>query len=329
MDYLISVALISMSALFSGLTLGLMSLDIYELKRKMKLGDKKAEKVYSVRKKGNLLLVTLILGNTAINAILSVFLGSVTSGVMAVVTSTILITLFGEVAPQAVFSKFAMELGAKTAWLVRIFIILFYPLCAPVAWLLDKTLGRELPAVYSRLELIEVLNEHQQSPDSDIEEDEHLIATGALSFGDKTLESIMTPWSVVSIANTAQTVQQVLADTIIPAGISRLPVVDGKTKKILGILLVKDLLSFKKSTRIIEIELEKPILRHAESKLDIVLNELIKKRQHLCVVVDQYGQYIGIVSLEDIVEEILGREIVDEYDKYANLQVFAKKLTKS
>ena len=105
MNYLIIVLLLIFSALFSGLTLGLMSLSAPELKRKMSLGDRAAAKVYRVRRRGNLLLTTLLVGNVAINSTLSIFLGSIASGVIAGLIATALIFLFGEIIPQAYLSR--------------------------------------------------------------------------------------------------------------------------------------------------------------------------------------------------------------------------------
>ena len=142
--YLWLFLLIFFSALFSGLTLGLFSLDTTELERKKELGDIRAEKVYRVRSRGNLLLVSLLLGNVAVNSIISIMLGNVAGGVFAAIAATGLIVVFGEIIPQAAFARYALELGARTAWMVEVIIILFYPIAKPMAWILDKVLGEEM-----------------------------------------------------------------------------------------------------------------------------------------------------------------------------------------
>lgn len=90
MEYLISLVLVLLSGLFSGLTLGLLSLDTQSLARRAKHGDKYAEIIYPVRRNGNLLLTTLLLGNVAVNTTLSIFLGSIASGLVAGITATAL-----------------------------------------------------------------------------------------------------------------------------------------------------------------------------------------------------------------------------------------------
>src|SRR6185369_1510939 len=102
MIYVVVLVLLAMSALFSGLTLGLMSLGPHELKRKIALGDVRAKRIFAVRKRGNLLLVTLLVGNVAAISTMSLFLESVSGGLLAGVLTTFLITIFGEILPQAV-----------------------------------------------------------------------------------------------------------------------------------------------------------------------------------------------------------------------------------
>src|SRR3989344_3241921 len=87
-NYIIVILLLTLSALFSGLTLGLMSLGPYSLQRKIKLGNPDAKKIYPLRKKGNQLLSTLLIGNVAVNSAIAVFLGSLTAGVVAGFVST-------------------------------------------------------------------------------------------------------------------------------------------------------------------------------------------------------------------------------------------------
>ncbi len=157
MDYFIVIILVLFSGLFSGLTLGFFSLNKDDLQRKSDLGDAKAKKIYEVRRKGNLLLTTLLVGNVAVNATLSIFLGSIASGFVAGLTATGLIVIFGEIVPQASFSRYALVLGAKFAWIVKVFIFILLPVCWPIAWILDKMLGEEMPNVYSKRELIKLI----------------------------------------------------------------------------------------------------------------------------------------------------------------------------
>ena len=121
MEIQILIILIFFSALFSGLTLGLLSLDPTELLLEKKIGNKQAAKILPIRQKGNFLLSTLILGNVAVNATIPLYLDSFTSGIIAGVISIFLITLFGEILPQAICAKHGLVIGAYTFWIIKIF----------------------------------------------------------------------------------------------------------------------------------------------------------------------------------------------------------------
>ena len=326
LNYLIVAILLLFSALFSGLTLGLMSLSAHELKRKAELGDKDAEKVYKVRKKGNLLLTTLLVGNVAVNSILSVFLGSITSGVVAAAVATALIVIFGEIIPQAVFSRFALKLGAKVAPLVRIFIWIFYPVTFPIAWILDKALGEELPTIYSKQELVKLIEEHEDLGDGVIDEDEEKILRGALTFSDKKVADVMTPRTVVEQFEISQRVDEGFIQKVKNSSFSRFPVYKDDKDNVVGIFLANSLLglSGKEGKRLSDLELKKPEFIQETETLDNALQKFIETKKHLFIVKDEFGSVVGVLSLEDIIEEILETEIMDEKDKYKDLREFAK-----
>lgn len=312
--YLIIVVLLVLSGVFSGLNLGLMSLSPHELKRKIKLGDKNAKKIYPIRKDGNLLLVTLLLGNVAVNAALSVFLGSITIGLLAILISTALITVFGEIIPQAILSRHALAIGARFVWLVKVFKYLLYPVSAPLAWALNRMLGKELPILYTKKELLSILEEHSNNIKSDLEEHEEQIASGALSYGEKKIADVMTPLkSVVSLdANTF--VDNALEQLVRERGHTRYPVYKKSATNFIGVLNVKDLLGAHDGQKIFSLA-RKPIhFVRSDAKLDKVLRVFLKKRNHLFAVADKSGRVVGIVTIEDIIEEILQEEIIDEFD---------------
>lgn len=324
MNYIIVLILLLGSALFSGLNLGFMSLGPYELKRKMKLGDKRAEKIYSVRKKGNLLLVTLLLGNVAVNSAIAIFLGSISVGLIAGIVSTFLITIFGEILPQAFFSRFALTFGSKLVWLIKIVIFILYPICWPIATLLDKMLGEELPTLYSRKELVEMLQEHGDHNMSDLRKDEERIARGALTFGGKLVEEVMVPHSAVVHVLENQRLDSKTVAKLMKHGYTRFPVMNSSRDKITGTLYVHNLVGLKSDKVKVKDICDKQVdFLLEDENLDTALNTFLKKRRHLFIVLNQFSEYVGIVSLEDILEEIIGKEIVDEFDEYDDVREYA------
>ena len=313
-DLLIVVILVILSGTFAGLTLALFGIKLSTLERKIRLGDKQAKKVYHIRKNGNLLLCTLLLGNVASYTIMAIFLGSITSGVIAGFIATALIFVFGEILPQAVFPKYALEIGAKLSWLVWICLIIFYPVAAPVAWILDKLFGKEEPVLWSKQELGEIIKYHEDVGDGIIDKDEERIILGALSFSEKEVGTIMIPRKeVIHLEPHAKMTPQLL-EKIKESGHSRIPVYDRKHKKIKGILYTKNLIGIQANSGKTAWDLcstNKLIVVKKSLKLDSLLNLLIHDKLHMAIILDEKGNFMGIATLEDIIEEILKTELED------------------
>ena len=330
MDYAIVIFLVGLSGLFSGLTIGLTGLDKFELERKMKLGFKEAKQVYSVRRRGNLLLCTLLLGNVAVNSTLSIFLGSITSGIIAGLTATALIVIFGEIIPASVCSRYALMIGAKTAWLVKLFMFILFPICWPLAKALDKFLGEELPVIWSRRELKEIVQQHEDSDKSKIDADEEKIILGALSFSDKTVSAIFTPRTVVFALEIKTVLNKKIIDDIKHSGFTRIPVYRGQIDNIIGILYAKDLIGVKLGVKVETVYRKNNLLIVSENKrLDDLFDEFKRRRAHIAFVYNKHGGFEGVVTLEDVIEEIIGSEIVDETDTVVDMREKSREKAKA
>lgn len=317
MEYLIPVVLVLLSGLFSGLTLGLLSLDTNTLRRRAKHGDENAQLIYPVRRQGNLLLATLLLGNVIVNTTLSIFLGGIASGLIAGVIATALIVIFGEIVPQAVISRHALWFGAKTITFTRIFILLLYPITFPIAYLLDKFLGNEIPSIYSKSELMEIVTEHEKSEYSTIDADEKRIIHGALQFSHIKVREVMTDAKSVIAVDENQRLNDEFFKMVAEQGFSRLPVYSGDQSNIIGVLYVKDLLVEDDDISVKETSdaFDRKFLKVGTGDLlDAVLGRMLKAKQHLAIVYNKNHHFVGVVSLEDIIEEIIQQEIEDEDD---------------
>lgn len=321
--YLPILLLVACSALFSGLTLGLMGLDVYDLKRKADLGNTQAKKVYPIRAKGNLLLTTLLLGNVAVNSALSIFLGSIATGIVAGIVSTALIFIFGEIIPQAVISRYALPFGAKTAGLMTVIIWIFSPIAWPIAFVLDKALGEEMQNVFSRQELIKVIEEHEDSALSDIDEDEERILRRVLHFSEKQVKDVMTPNTVVQTVAHDMVLTKTELERLVASGFSRFPVYKDKSDHIVGVCYLRDVIA-KQDPKVQDIIRTVHIVRETDP-LDEIFNVFLQKRQHLFVVNDEFGGFEGVITLEDVLEDIIGKEIVDEDDVVVDTRAQARK----
>ena len=325
MDLIFAVGLLLLSAGFSGLTLGLLSLTPSELKRKMQLGDVRAAKIYPLRERGNQLLVTLIIGNVLVNSILSVFLGELFSGLLAVVIATTMITIFGEILPQAVFSRYALAIGSAMSKLVEWLMLALSPIAAPLAKSLDWALGKELPPIFSKEELVKIVEEHSENEDSDVEADELRIVENALSFGDKTIEQVMTPRSVVVAVDESEVIGPKLLDELHKSGHSRFPVYNYDLDHITGTLYLRELINLKGKKTIKSAADDNVFFVNEKQKLDHVLNAFVKTKHHLYIVVREFKEMVGIVTIEDVSEEIIGGEIVGEFDRYDDMRAVASR----
>lgn len=329
---LLLLVLLSFSALFSGLTLGLMSLDLTGLEIVMAGDDpeaaKFAKKIYPVRQRGNLLLCTLLLGNTAVNSLMSIFSAEIFNGTVGFVTSTFLILIFGEIIPQALCSRYALKIGSRAVPLVKGIRAVLFILAYPLAKALDWALGRELATTYSNAEMIELLNVHVK--ENIIDQDEANAMAGALTYKNIHVKDAMTAMEQTFMLEVDEKLSFDTIGKIFKTGYSRIPVYEISRNNVIGLLFVKDLIFLDPEDNVpvrsfIQIFGRNVHVVWPDDTLGEVLKELKKGRSHLAVVrdvnnegesQDPFYEIKGIITLEDIVERIIGDSIVDETDAY-------------
>lgn len=318
MNIILAIICIAFAALFSSLTIGLMSLDLSTLRRKIKHGDKSAEKVYKIRKNGMLLLTTLLLGNAAATSFFAILLGDMLHGVVAGILSTIFLFIFGEILPQAAVSRHALLFGARTSGLIRFIMWLFYPICYPIAWALNKILGEEGPTRYTKRDLLSIIDDDSLDEDG-VDHDERRIARGAFSFSHRKVEHVMTPNTVVKVIKVTDVINKKYLANLKDSGYSRIPVIN-EDNKFKGILYLKDLLGITLPKKVKDIMDPTVYFVRPSDPLDKVLNKFIKTKTHLFVVLDEFGGFEGVITVEDVIEEIIGKEIMDEDDVVPDLR---------
>eukprot|EP00339_Tiarina_fusa_P013314 CAMPEP_0117028916 /NCGR_PEP_ID=MMETSP0472-20121206/20986_1 /TAXON_ID=693140 ORGANISM="Tiarina fusus, Strain LIS" /NCGR_SAMPLE_ID=MMETSP0472 /ASSEMBLY_ACC=CAM_ASM_000603 /LENGTH=724 /DNA_ID=CAMNT_0004736543 /DNA_START=141 /DNA_END=2315 /DNA_ORIENTATION=+ len=326
------VVLILLSALFSGLTLGLMSLDMTGLEIVMSGDDAEAaeyaRRIYPLRQDGNLLLCTLLLGNVTVNSLLSILLAEYTGGLVGLVSSTFLIVIFGEIVPQALCSRYALWIGSLTVPLVKVIRAILYPVAGPLGKMLDCTLGRELATTYSGAEMLKLLQIHVQ--ENVIDKETAGAMTGALTYKNILVKEVMTPIERSFMLNVDDKLTFETIAKIFKTGFSRIPVYEIARNNIIGLLFVKDLIFIDPEDDVpirsfIQIFGRAVHVVWPDDTLGDVLAELKKGRSHLAIVrdvnnddetQDPFYEVRGIITLEDIIEKILGDSIVDETDAF-------------
>lgn len=170
---------ITQSAMFSGLNLAFFSLSRLQLEVEMKQGNEAAGKVLAVRQDSNFLLTTILWGNVGINVLLTLLSDSVLAGVAAFAFSTVFITIFGEILPQAYFSRNALRMASLLAPLLRLYQFVLYPVARPCAKILDLWLGKEGIDYLREKELISMIHAHMEADESELD---HVEGRGALNF---------------------------------------------------------------------------------------------------------------------------------------------------
>ena len=170
---------ITQSAMFSGLNLAFFSISKLQLEIGAKKNDRKAMKIAKLREDSNFLLTTILWGNVCINVLLTLLSNSVMIGTVAFIFSTVVITFFGEIIPQAYFSRYALKTASLLSPVLRFYQIVLYPVAKPTALALDKLLGKEATLFFKETELRELFKIHIKADESDITDVE---GKGALNF---------------------------------------------------------------------------------------------------------------------------------------------------
>ncbi|KAI1827383.1 hypothetical protein F4861DRAFT_407142 [Xylaria intraflava] len=331
--YAISMALVLLGGAFAGLTIALMGQDEIYL-RVISLDrdepqHKNASRVYHLLNRGkHWVLVTLLLSNVIVNETLPVVLDRCFGGgVAAVVGSTILIVIFGEIIPQSLCVRYGLQIGGYMAQPVLFLMYILAPIAWPTAKLLDSLLGENHGTIYKKsgLKTLVTLHKTLGEVDERLNQDEVTIISAVLDLKRKAVEEVMTPMEDVFVMSEDTILDEKTIEKILDAGYSRIPVhqADNPTNFI-GMLLVKILISYdpEDGKSVKEFTLATlPETRPETSCLDII-NFFQEGKSHMVLVSEHPGEdhgALGVVTLEDVIEELIGEEIIDESDVYVDI----------
>ncbi|KIW90559.1 uncharacterized protein Z519_09206 [Cladophialophora bantiana CBS 173.52] len=329
----VAAVLVLLGGAFAGLTIALMGQDEIYLQVIKDSGEGKerahAARVLKLLRKGkHWVLVTLLLSNVITNETLPIVLDrSLGGGWPAVLGSTVLIVIFGEIAPQSVCVRYGLPIGS---WMAPFVLILMYIL-APVAWptakLLDYLLGEDHGTVYKKTGLKTLVSLHRSLGEASqrLNADEVTIISAVLDLKDKPVGSIMTPMDDVFTLSLDDVLDESTMDDILSQGYSRIPIHHpDNDSNFVGMLLVKMLITYdpEDAKPVRDFALATlPETRPDTSCLDIV-NFFQEGKSHMVLVSEYPGEdhgALGVVTLEDVIEELIGEEIVDESDVFVDV----------
>lgn len=327
------IILLLTSAFFSGSEVALFSIDKQKIKGFKKEKSVVKRYILLLLEYPRRLLVTILVGNTIVNVALAIIAVIVTldlvelynfpkdfSLLVQIIVLTVLILIFGEITPKVWAAKYPFEFSKIVSIPLYWVSVLIYPVAKILSDLL-VTVGSRMKFDKSKTaikssDITELANIGIET--GTIEEEEQELIHGLVSFKEITVREVMTP-RVDMFAVSVETKFEELMQTITESGHSRIPLYNESLDNIVGIIYAKDLLPYlgdEESRKSLSIEkISRKVIFVPESKLiSELMHEFQEKKLHIGIVVDEYGGTSGLISLEDILEEIVG-EIRDEYDK--------------
>ena len=325
-QWLVVLVLLVCSALISGAEVAFFSLQLKSLEDEDQSSDLALRRVITLLKKPKRLLATILVANNFINiaivlvfAVLSdSFLVEVENPILMLIIEvgiiTSLILIFGEILPKVYANRNALQFSKQMSFIISILdrYLLFwitYPMSKTTIFL-EKRLGDQKNQ-FSVDKLSQAL---ELTVDQETTSDEQRILEGIVNFGNTDTREVMCPRMDMFALSYELTIEEILP-IILEQGFSRIPVFQEKKDNIKGILYTKDLLPNLDNPNFAWQDVLKPPIYVPENKkLDDLLKEFQKKKIHLAIVVDEYGGTSGLITLEDIMEEIVG-DISDEFDE--------------
>ena len=325
---LITAVLMLFSALISGSEVAFFSLSPQDREQLENETSKPAELVTDLLSKPNNLLATILIGNNLVNVaiiILSAFLmeqifdfsgREVLSFVVQVVVVTLVILILGEITPKIYATRQAYRLSIIMAYPLSFMRKLFAPFSSMMVKSTRKINAKAKESDNSsNITVDELSHAIELTTDQNTHEDERRILSGIVKFGSTEVRQVMTPRvDVVSFDSSMN--YKTLQTAIVKHGFSRIPVHEDSFDNVIGVLYVKDLLTHIEEESNFDWKklMRPPSFITENKKLDDLLREFQEKKNHMAIVVDEYGGSSGIITLEDIIEEIVG-EISDEFDE--------------
>lgn len=316
-----------LSAFFSGFEIAYVSSNKVHLEILKKQEGVIANVLTKLTRKPSKLLATMLVGNNVALVVYGFEMGKVMTALLPdffqnvlwhTIISTLIILITAEFMPKVFFQIYANQLLKLFAIPAYFFYLLFYPLSSFVMWISDfvlrvffKTKGDYVPLSFTKVELVDYISEQLENvPKKEEMDSEVQMFQNALEFSGVKAREIMIPRTEIVAVELNESIENLIA-TFVSSGFSKILIYNENIDDILGYVHSFDM--FKKPKNIKEVLI--PIVNIPETiQINEVLNILTRKRKSMAVVLDEYGGTSGIVTLEDIVEELFG-EIEDEHDK--------------
>lgn len=317
-------------AFFTLIMIGLVrtfaQLPVKELKRRARQGDPLASALYRAASYGVSLQV-LLWALVAISAALSFVLLSVSlEPWFAFFVIAFLIWLGFLWIPAGDLTgmgeTIARKLSPVLAWLLNY----LHPLLERIGNFLFRHRHFQVRTqLYEKDDLVELLEKQKGEPDNRIAAADIAVVQHALTFGDKRVSDVHVPQRVVVRVSVDEPIGPKLMDDLYQSGYSRFPVYEGDITTIVGTLYLKDLVGRDRKGRVRDVMRSQVYYVHEDFTLQEALQAFLKTKHHLFIVVNSFEEFVGILTIEDILEQIIGKQIIDEFDTYDDMRAVAAK----
>lgn len=329
MDTLLVILLAAASLMSVGLLKSYRNVSERELRRRARSGDELAEALYRAVSYGSSLSAVLWFLVLLSNALFFVTVARNAPAWFAVTASAALIWFAFVWMPARDVTRFstwvAVQLSPALAWLLSY----LHPLFNRIATFVSRHRPVSIhTGLYDKEDLLNLLQDQAVQPSNRIERTELEIAFHALTFGDKLVRDVMVPRRAVKMVKATDEVGPVLMSELHASGFSRFPVYEGKKDNIVGTLFIKDLVKAKTGGQLEKAMRDEVMFIHEEQTLADALQAILKTHRHQYIVVNSFEEYVGIITMEDIVECIVGKPIIDEFDRYDDLRAVATRAAK-
>lgn len=307
------------------------SVPALELKRRARGNDKRSASLYKVAAYQADLDVMLWILGTASAATL--FIWSARTSWWLAVLVIIFAAWLVIWAPKPRYNGWAGALAAISAKYQAVILSFLHPVLSRLGKYL-RPAGRQQvhTGIYEKKDLMDFINRQNKQSDNRIDEADLRIAFGAISFGDKLVSAIMTPRRKVKLVGAGESVGPMLMDELHKSGHSRFPVVKDNSKgastQIVGTLYLKDIIGYEGGGKVKDLARKDVYFINEESNLRQALSAFLKTHHHLLIVVNNFEEVLGVLSIEDVLEQIIGKPISDNFDSYESLRAVAAKETK-
>ena len=324
MNTFMVILLVAASLMSVGLFKSYRHVSERELRRRAREGDELAAALYRVVSYGSslgALLWMIVIGS---NALLFVIMAKNAPTWFAVVTSGTVLWFAFVWLPARDVTRFSTWLAVKLvpvfAWLLNY----IHPLIDRLARFVNKHKPVTIhTGMYDKQDLLDLLEGQKVQPDNRIEKFELELAAHALGFGDLFVRDVLVPRRIVKMVSAEDAVGAMLMAELHDSGFSRFPVYEGKKDNIIGTLYMKDLVQAKAGGHVRHVMKPDVAYVHEDQPLVDALQAILKTRRHQFVVVNGFEEYVGIITMEDVLEQLIGKPIMDEFDQYDDLRAVA------